>query len=494
MKEMGTKLAKGAAWIAAGRIVFVIFGLMNTIVLARILTPSDFGLIAIVTTIQMIIESITSMPFSMALVQHSSPTRAHFDTAFTLNAVRSVLIGIVIASVSVPMAAVYGDPRLIELFIVVAISSTILGFSNPKIVIMTRELIFWQQFLIQSINKVLSVIVAILVAVIWKTYWALLIGIFVGQFLSLIVAYMIVPYFPRFAVSKWRDLLSFSVWLTFKNIMENLNSRSSRLLIGYILGNSMLGIVNVGQNLARIPTSESIKPLRATLFPAFSRMKDDRQRLARNYSKAQRLLTAIAIPIGIGFALICDEVVPVVLGEQWTAAILVIQFSAVSGAVQVMSNQLQPLAMSLGETKTLFYRGLLEFFIRLPLVISGLLYGGLLGYLIASAFADSISVIIRFILVRKLIGISLVEQVLDNWPTFVSTMGMLCVCVFLELFITNIFPNAVLAETMIVIVGGGVTYLTIRLLIWICRGKIDGPETFVLGLASKAFARYTPLR
>ena len=192
--------------------------------------------------------------------------------------------------------------------------------------------------------------------------------------------------------------------------------------------------------------------------------------------------------------MICDEVVPVVLGEQWTAAILVIQFSAVSGAVQVMSNQLQPLAMSLGETKTLFYRGLLEFFIRLPLVISGLLYGGLLGYLIASAFADSISVIIRFILVRKLIGISLVEQVLDNWPTFVSTMGMLCVCVFLELFITNIFPNAVLAETMIVIVGGGVTYLTIRLLIWICRGKIDGPETFVLGLASKAFARYTPLR
>ena len=490
MNEISSKLAKGAAWIAAGRIVFVSIGFLNTIILARLLMPSDFGLVAIATTINTILQSLTNMALSAALVQHDAPTREHYNTAFTLNVLRSTVLGILIAVGGVLFSSLYQEPRLVGLFLAIGVSTIVMSFSNPKLVVMLRNLVFWQEFLIQSSNKLLTFIVAVTVAVIWKSYWALIVGIFAGQFLSLILGYVIVPYMPGFAVTKWRELISFSGWLTLKDGVENLNWRFGQLFIGFFLGNSALGLYNVGQNLATVPTRETLNPIARTLFPAFSRIQRDVARLTRNYSRVQILMTAVAFPIGFGFSLICDEVVPLALGDQWTGIIVVIQFSAILGAVQVMGDPLNPLAMSLGRTKTLFYRGVLELCIRLPIVIIGVVSGGILGFLIARTVTEAITLFIRFLFVRTLINVPVVEQIFVNWPTFVASGIMLVACISMERWMEMVLPGRVVTEVLVVILVGAVSYFGVRLAIWGTSGKAEGPETFVFDQMKKVLLRF----
>ena len=492
MSEISSKLAKGAVWIAAGRIVFVSIGFLNTIILARLLLPSDFGLVAIATTINTIIQSLTNMALSAALVQHDAPTREHYNTAFTLNVLRSTVLGILIAVGGVLFSSLYQEPRLVGLFLAIGASTIVMSFSNPKLVVMLRNLVFWQEFLIQSSNKLLTFIVAVTVAVIWKSYWALIVGIFAGQFLSLILGYVIVPYMPGFAVTKWRELISFSGWITLKDIVENLNWRSDNLFVAYLLGNSALGFYNVGQNLATMPTREAISPIARTLFPAFSRIKNEKERLRRNYQKAQELIASIAIPAGIGFALVADDLVRLALGEKWLGVIPVIQFIAGLAAIQTLGETLNPLAMAMGRTRLLFTRGLIDFAIRLPLTITGIFMDGIIGLLLARLVSGSAALVIRMFLVRRLIGLTLAQQIWRNWPTFLSTGIMCLVCVSVQRGISLWRSENLVLETAAVILLSGLTYITSRLVIWHFRGKVEGPETLVMEYVSKLRGRFVP--
>lgn len=489
MSEISSKLAKGAMWIAAGRVIFVILGLINTVVLARILSPDDFGLVAIALTINMIIQSLTSMPLSSALVQHEAPERAHFDTAFTLNIIRAALIGVVIVGLSFPISSIYDDPRLLQLFFVIAIATFLNGFQNPFLITLTRKLLFWQDFLLQSIDKFMTVSFALTIALVWQSYWALMAGFFAGQLFSTVTSYIIVPFLPRLTTSKWRELVGFSVWITFKNMVDNLNWRSGRLLLGYVLGNASLGLYNVGQNLAALPTNEALKPILSTLFPAFSRIRHDRQRLARNYLRTQSVITAIAIPVGFMFAFTGDEIVPFVLGEKWTAAVIIVQFSAVLAAIQVMADTLNPLALSLGKTKTLFHLGLIEIIIRLPIIVVGVVYWGLLGFLVARSIVEVITLAIRFMFVRKLIGIPVKEQVFNNWPTFVACAAMLTTGFVIEKVWRASLPDHEILKTLFVAIGGFLVYGVCRILIWYSRGKKEGPEYLILHFVSRYLSR-----
>ena len=467
-------------WIAAGRVVFLSAGFISTIALARLLTPDDFGLVAIVTTINYLLQSLTSMPLASALIQHEEPTKAHFDTAFTLSIIRSSLLAVVLASCSLPIALFYEDPRLTELFLAISVSSAVTGFANPKLIVMDRDLVFWQKFVLQSVDKLLTVIVAVTVALVWKSYWALLVGVFTGQIVSLIIGYFIVPFLPGLTISKWRELISFTGWLSLKSIVDNLNWRSDQLFIGYFLGNASLGAYNLGQRLATMPTQEALAPISGTLFPAFSKIRNDLDRLRRNYLKAQNLMAAIALPLGVGFALVAGDLVPLALGDKWQDAVLVIQFVASLAAFQVIGHVLDPLALSLGQTRLLFTRGLIEFAVRMPLTITGLILAGIPGLLCARLISGSISILIRLFMVRRLIGVSVIKQFLDNWPTFLALGSMIMTCVTLQRICRFLIPDLSFLSISIVVIGGAIAYLSTRLLIWKLANMPEGPDQLVV--------------
>jgi len=256
-----SKLVKGTIWLTAARTLANLLTLVSTIILARLLTPADFGIVAIATTVVAIISSATELSLVNALIHHKSPNEDYFHTAWTMECLRGLAIAAVILICSYPVVLLYDEPRLLTIMFALAGNAAISGFcSNPKMVTFTRELDFRQGFAITVLSKVGSTIVSIALALYLQNYWAIVGGLLVGPIISITVAYWIVPYWPKFTLLHMRELWAFSSWLSFGQIVNTINWKFDQLLVGGFLGRAELGYYNVGDR-AKLP--------RPSLLPSF---------------------------------------------------------------------------------------------------------------------------------------------------------------------------------------------------------------------------------
>nr|WP_052002855.1 lipopolysaccharide biosynthesis protein [Microvirga sp. BSC39] len=494
MQSIRGRLARGALWIGLTRLFVSVIGFGSTLVLARLLTPDDFGIVAIATTILTIVGSVTELSLSAALVQHNAPDEEHFHTAFTLNGMRAVIIAVALSLAAWPIAGLYADPRLGPVILVVAMTGLLSGFFNPKLVVMTRDLVFWQEFALNVSQKLTGFVVAAVIALAYQSYWALILGSSIAQLLNLVLSYAVRPYRPRFGLGRARELFSFSIWLSLGQGVNALNWNLDKLVVGYIYGQASLGTYTVGDNLAALPTREATLPIAQTLFPGFSRMVDDPERLRRAYLRAQRLLCAIAFPIGFGFAAAAPIVVPLTLGPQWAGATIVIQVIASVIALQTLATTLQPLAMALGQTQLLFGRDLVNLFIRVPLMALGMFLGGFPGILFGRAGAAAVGTVINMHLVQQLTGLSLYEQIAGNIRPLASSVAMVGVILALQSYLAET-SLGVSTFTTLTLVGaaGAATFATSAVLLWFMARCPDGPEREISEALRYAVGRAVPL-
>jgi len=495
MSDVRQRLIKGSAWLSAARAVVNGLSLLSTIVLARLLSPGDFGLVALATTLLAIMTSITDLSLSSALVRHEAPTRTHFDAAWTLNALRGLLLGALFAAAGVPAAKLYGDPRLIGIMAVIGFSLLLSGLTNPRSIMLQRDLIFWQEFVLNVAQKLVGVLVSIALAWLYRSYWALVLGILAMEATNVIVSYTILPFRPRVCFQHVKELLSFSVWLTAGQIVDTLNWRFDQLIIGKGLSVATLGHYTVGSNIAQMPTRETTAPLTNVIFPAFSNMRADRARLARAYQRAQRFVTAIALPAGFGAALIADPLIRLTMGDKWQPAIFVVQVLASVFALQTLGSLSQPLYMAQGETRLLFWRNAQMLAIRVPLIAAGMLLGGLKGIVLARVLSGLISVVIAMRLVRRVTDLSLWEQLSANGRALVSVAAMsLSGVVAAPLVSHGTDSTSLLIELVAIVAIAAVTYCGTTLALWLTMGRPPGPERELADLLTKIFGRLRATR
>ena len=473
MESVGKRLTVGAMWTAGGRILTNLLGLVSTLTVARLLTPADFGLVAIATVIYAIISAITELSLSSALIQHKDPQREHYDTAFTLSILRGLAITLALVAAAYPLSVAYRDQRLIGICLAMGLTALAGGLINPKLVTYRRKLSFHQEIASDLINKLVGLVVAVSIAVIFHSYWALVIGSFASQLAQVVMSYVLIPYSPRFSLGHWRSLFSFSSWLALSSGLNALNYRADQLALGAMLGNASLGQYTVGDNLASLPVRESTAPIANVLFPAFSRLQDDPARLRNAFLRSQRLLVATALPIGVGFALVAAPFINLVMGPQWKSAALVAQILSTVFAAHAFYMPVTPLAMGLGRTRLLFLRDVVFICIRYPLIFAGLFSGGLLGLLLARCISGLIGIAIDMYLARRLIGVGMATQLLSSWRPLVATLSM-AACVWAVSAL--LAGGSDVLQLAITILTGGASYFGTTLVLWWATGKPAGPE------------------
>jgi PST family polysaccharide transporter len=490
---MQDRLAKGAMWVAGTRVLVNLVAFASTILLARLLVPADFGIVAIATTVAALVTSTTELSLASALVQHRDPQDHHFDTAWTLNAARSLLLAGLIAGSATAVARLYGEPRLANVMLAIAGLTIISGLTNPRLVLFTRKLIFWQNFAMGVSTKVAGFIVSIAVAYVYRSYWALIAGMAASEVVGLILSYVLVRYRPRFSLAGWRELLSFSVWLSLGQLVNTLNWKSDPLFIGFFLGPTTLGFYSYGIRLANLPTVEATAPIAQTLFPAFARIGSDKDRLRKAFQKSQALLSAVALPIGIGFALLAEPIIRLLLSEKWLPAVPVVQILASIIAIQTLGTAARPLSMALGQTQLLFQRDVLSMFIRVPLLILGAVAAGLSGVLYARIASGLIGLYLNMHLVRTLIDLGLGKQIRANGRSLAAAGAMALVVGLVQYggFAANLGPVSPLLSLFGLIFLGALVYLGAMALLWIGAGRPAGPESVAVEVAIKLKARLT---
>ncbi|MCH9751520.1 MAG: lipopolysaccharide biosynthesis protein [Alphaproteobacteria bacterium] len=475
---MRKQLAVGSIWTAGVRAGVSLMGLANTVILARLLTPEDFGLVAVATVIFAIISAFTGLSLAAALIQHKDPQREHYDTAWTLEVIRGAFVGALLFIIGL-FFAFFGDPRIELIMYAFSLTAIIGALRNPKIIDFQRRLSFHQELLIQLAEKLASIVAAVTIALIYQTFWAIVAGWLASQIISVVLSYVLIPYLPRVSLRHWKGLFSFSGWVALGSGVRELNWRGDKLMVNAVLGPSVLGQYEVGGRLSALPVREAVAPLVHVLFPAFAKLQEESGRLRNAYVRAQRILAMVAFPVGIGFALVAGPLVEFALGAKWATAGLVIQVLSTLFALQAISTPFAPMAMGLGRTRLLFIRDIVNLVVRFPILVVGFFMGGLVGLLAARCVTTVFIIGQDLFLARRLTGATFGQQIFSSWRAGVASLAMVAVVLGLQM-LGVMSPTA--SDIAVLVVAGGVSYFAVTIALWWSVGKPDGPEREVIDM------------
>jgi O-antigen/teichoic acid export membrane protein len=352
MENINGRVGVGIIWMIGARLADRLIGIVSTLILARLLVPGDFGLVAMATAIGAILDLLGAFSFDLALIQKKNTERKHYDTVWTFNVLFGVGCGLCLIGFAEVAARFYSEPRLASVMYVLSLSYFLNAFTNVGLVSFRKDLNFDKEFKYIFSRRVITFLVTISAAFLLRSHWALLLGMTTGRLVSLVMSYAMNDYRPRFSLAASRELLSFSKWLLINNILFFLLHRGCTFVIGRLYGASTLGIYTISYEISSLPSTELVAPINRVMFPGFSKMRDVDQ-ISQAYLKLFGLLTLVILPIGIGIAAVASPLVATVLGDKWLAAIPVIQLLAIHGAIGATQGNNGVVWLALGHPRKL---------------------------------------------------------------------------------------------------------------------------------------------
>ncbi|MCB2052461.1 MAG: lipopolysaccharide biosynthesis protein [Novosphingobium sp.] len=490
------KLYKGGAWLAGARILINVVKAASTILIAWFLSPEDYGMVAIAATMLMLAQSMTEMQLGEALISHRSADDDAIDTVWTLGVIRGVILSLLLAATALPLAAVYDDDRLTPIMLVLSLQPLFSGPSNPHIFIQQRKLNFLQEFTLTVGQKMLGAVLMITLAVVLQSYWALILGSLFEAVVGLVLSFALVRYRPKFSFAGIRDIWGFSVWLSLGQIINTLNWRVEYLFIGKWLDLPKLGLYRLGSNLAQLPTQELMIPVRKVIHPGLAAVLNDpdsshdARRIRIAYQRAQSLTTAMALFVGICFAMLSDTLIATVLDERWQGTGFIVQYLSAVFAFQTLGALVQPLAMAKNETRRLFIRDVQMLCIRLPIILGALYLWSLPGVVVARMISGAISVAINMTLVRRLIDLPVRAQFHTNMRSIAAVAIMALVLWGVDAIFADNSQRLILVGQLVLEFAVAVfTYIATMATLWHLSGRPDGAETEFMFLLRRLRAR-----
>ena len=325
---MTSRTAVGVTWMIAWRIVTRGLGLISTLILARLLVPADFGLVAFAASFAAAVDSLSELGLQAALVRQSDNDASLYDTAFTMQAIRGLVTGAVVALIAWGASALLGDPRLLPILLVLAAVAAAAGLENIAVVRFQRELRFDMEFRLLFVPRVLQFIMATGAAVLLRSYWAMVIGIVAGRIVRLIMTYLIQPHRPRLTLARWRDLAGFSFWSWVSSLAYMIWNRCDAFVLGPALGMGQLGIFMLSMEIGLLPTSELVDPAARALYAGVAAAQHrgtDPVGLALPLMAA---LMMLVVPVGLGISATSGYLVAGLLGPTWLVGAPVIAIFA----------------------------------------------------------------------------------------------------------------------------------------------------------------------
>ena len=474
-------MAKGAAWMVAFRLIDRALGVVSMVVLARLLVPEDFGIVAMAMSVVGLIELLGAFGFDNALIQRRTLERRHYDTAFTLNVLLGLASAILVAVASVPAASFSHEQALVPVMLVLAVSSLIQGFENSGTADFRRELKFDREFLFLGSKRLIAFLVTMAAAVALRSYWALVIGMVIGRVAAVALSYWFHPYRPRFCLSATRELLSFSGWLLATSILTFLRVRFAHFVIGRIGDARTVGLYTMGFEIAVLPTTELLAPINRAIFPAFAKVAHDFTSLKRAYLDMVGASTLFAVPAAFGLAAIAEPLVLTVLSEKWAQAVPLIQVLAFLGAAEAMINCASPAYMALGKP----HIATILFGSRLAVTIPALIYAGVNYGIMGIAWVDMLSVVaavpINMAIVARVVGIYPMETLRRAWRPLAGSVAMFFIVrAYIDCAADLGLARDGLPMLISAIALGGACYVAVVALLWIASGRVEGTESGLL--------------
>jgi O-antigen/teichoic acid export membrane protein len=367
---------------------------ISTVVLARLLTPADFGLVAMVTAITGLAQAFADLGLSEATIQHPEIGHRQVSTLFWINVGIGLALTMLTAALAPVFAWFYKEPRVEGITLLVSVTFLIGGLRVQHDALLKRQMRFTSLAIRDIAAYVLGVAVAVTLAIRGIGYWAIVALPLTLNTTAMILSWVMVPWIPSLPKrgTQVRTLVSFGGNVAASYLLLNVMRNADSVLLGWYLGAGPLGLYSRACNLLMLPVRQLVVPAGSVAIPAFSRIQSNRERLARYYLNAANLIMWLSAPLFAFLFVAATPVVVLVLGQKWRAAAPVFQILCICALGQLFLNLTVWLFVSRGYSKQLF---------KMILVISPIIIGsyaiglpfGIKGVALSGSVATLITVV-----------------------------------------------------------------------------------------------------
>jgi len=408
--SLGKRVRAGLNWILSSALLGEVIRLVRSVVLARMLLPEDFGLFGMALTIAAALNALTTIGLSQTVVSYKfesdTELKAHLDTAWSAELVRSLVIALLLAVSAFPMARFYRQQELKLIIPVLALSSFISGFQNIGLTILRKQISFARIFWYELATNVIGFSLTVGLAFIMRSVWALVLGLLLTAVISTILSYVFHSYRPRFAFEKSAlrraaHLGKFTIVIAIAAYVMNM---ADNVMVGRLLGTSALGNYSLAFNIASAPFSVLIAALSTVLFPAYAEITaENLDRLRRAFLKVFEIATFLLMLAAVPLFLLADQLVLVLFGKRWADAGAVLPILALIIPLRGLAQIISTVFVATNRPKQVTIGRLLEATVFLVALYPLLTVLGMIGAAWAGLIAYAVACVNRVVALNRII-------------------------------------------------------------------------------------------
>jgi lipopolysaccharide exporter len=318
-ESLGRRAVRAVAWAFGLRIASQLLGLVRTMILARLLSPDDFGVFGIALVSISTLNTLSFTGFEAALVQKKEDVKPYLSTAWTIQVLRGLVLAGLVMAAAKPASMFFGEPRAVPALRALSFVVFFRGLSNIGIVYFRKELEFRKYFAYEVSGTLADTAIAIPMAYLFRNVWALVVAIIGRQLVQMVVSYVLHSYrpSPRVDGQYLKDLFRFGKWVSGSSILLFLLNEGDDVLVGKMLGSSSLGLYQMAYRISNLPATEITHVTSLVTFPTYAKLQDQIPRLRAAFLRTLRLNAFLAFPIAGGVFVLAPGFVRLFLGEQW---------------------------------------------------------------------------------------------------------------------------------------------------------------------------------
>lgn len=457
---------RGITWSAADKWGTQLLSFLVILILARLLSPEAFGLVAMASAVISFFNMWVDQGLTKAIIQVDELTESHLNTAFWANMIFGVVFGSIGWLGAGAIASFYQESALQNVISWLSLGLVLTGLSQVQIAILRRELDFKSLAMRSVIAKVVAGVAGIAGALGGLGVYSLVLQLLIQQGVSALVLWIKSDWKPRFEFSgiSFRELFSYSIKVTFGELIYFASSRMGDLIIAYFLGTKELGYFNIGYNVVQRLSSLIDGTLKQVTFSVFSRLQNDLPRLRKAIRQILEYLSFIVLPIFSGVAFLAPEIIQVLFGDKWLPSIPVFRLMALAVLIRILLRVNGQAIFALGRPDWILGINGAEAVLRLGLFTLAAQYN--VVYIAAVHLGTTLVIVPIYVALTN----KLIEE--DRWSAYFQNFRnpvlgaslMLASLSALKFLLRSNSMDSIL-ELAIAILTGGVSYLGLMFLL-----------------------------
>jgi O-antigen/teichoic acid export membrane protein len=467
-RDIAQKTAWGVIWNFSAYFLGKIVVLITTSILARLLSKSDFGLVAVAVVAINYLSVLKDLGLGVALIQRKGDVQEAANTVFTINLVIGLVLSALIIPLAPSVAAYFHDPAVTPVLRWMGLSFIINALGSVHTNWLVRDLDYRRKLVPELGGALIKGVISIGMAYLGYGVWSLVFGQIAGAVVSVVLVWMILPWRPRLKLdtSVAGSLMKFGASVTLIDIMTQITDNIDYVIVGRIFGLIPLSIYTLAYRLPEMLLIGNLWVMGGVVFPAFSSIQDRPEELRRGFLASVRFVELIAVPISLGLLIAADPIIRVVFGDQWLDAIPVLRVLAIYAWVYSLGYHVGGFYKAIGRPDILLRLSVLTLIIIVPSLLIGARFG-IIGVAVGHLVAVLIRRIISLGLATRFVNVSILDIFGELRSSLFGALVMVPVALGVSYLTADLNPFLQLA---FIVLSGATAYLGV--LWWIEKDNL----------------------